>query len=223
MNASSAQAGGKNPCGLDLRTPRPDRYRGRLRLHCRGCRRVRRNHCRRAVKDWRQSAVYAAGRMSAGKRRPRLTLSRNDNNILRPGHPAFRHSHQTAAASTRQAPKGSGTRNMPHAASAIGDSMLRKFVMSSGALASGQGRNLNKVLTTGARNDWLMVNAGLHGNGVPFAPDAPESAARRSADWRQQVGNFDATFGLCQRWGPVLTKGLQTWRRRRPTAEGPLP
>jgi hypothetical protein len=26
MNASFAQAGGKNPCGLDLRAPRPDRY-----------------------------------------------------------------------------------------------------------------------------------------------------------------------------------------------------
>jgi hypothetical protein len=45
--------------------------------------------------------------------------------------------------------------------------------MSSGAPASGQGDNLNKVLTTRAGNDWRMVN-------VP------------------QVGNFDATFALCQ-------------------------
>ncbi len=79
--------------------------------------------------------------------------------MLRHGHPAFRHSHQMAAASKRQAPKGSGTRNMPHVASATGELILRKLVMSSGALASGQGRNLNKVLTTRVKNDWHMVNA----------------------------------------------------------------
>jgi hypothetical protein len=73
-----------------------------------------------------------------------------------------------AAASKRQAPKGSGTRNMPHVASATGELILRKFVMSSGAPASGQGRNLNKVLTTSAGNDWRMVNAPPHGNGVSF-------------------------------------------------------
>jgi hypothetical protein len=84
-----------------------------------------------------------------------------------------------AAASKRQAPKGSGTKNMPHVASATGELILRKFVMSSGAPASGQGLNLNKVLTTRAGNDWSMVNA-------------------PPAGWRQQVGNFDATFGLCQ-------------------------
>jgi hypothetical protein len=113
-------------------------------------------------------AQYAAGRMSAGKCRPRLTLSRNDANILRHGHPVFRHSHQMAAASKRQAPKGSGTRNMPHVASANGELILRKLVMSSGALASGQGRNLNKVLTTSVKNDWRMVNAPPHGKGVSF-------------------------------------------------------
>jgi hypothetical protein len=63
-----------------------------------------------------------------------------------------------AAASKRQAPKGSGTRNMPHVASATGELILRKFGMSSGALASGQGENLNKVLMTRAGNDRHMVN-----------------------------------------------------------------
>jgi hypothetical protein len=88
--------------------------------------------------------------------------------MLRHGHPAFRHSHQMAAASKRQAPKGSGTRNMPHVASATGELILRKLVMSSGALASGQGRNLNKGLTTRVKNDLCMVNAPPHGKGVPF-------------------------------------------------------
>ena len=69
--------------------------------------------------------------------------------MLPHGHPVFRHSHQMAAASKRQAPKGSGTRNMPQVASATGELILRKFGMSSGALASGQGENVNKVLTMG--------------------------------------------------------------------------
>ena len=43
-------------------------------------------------------------------------------------------------------------------ASATGELILQKYVMSSGALASGQGRNPNKVLTTGAKNDWRVVN-----------------------------------------------------------------
>ena len=73
-----------------------------------------------------------------------------------------------AAASKRQAPKGSGTRNMPHVASATGELILRKLVMSSGALASGQGGNLNKVLTTSVKNDWRMVNAPPHGKDVSF-------------------------------------------------------
>jgi hypothetical protein len=73
-----------------------------------------------------------------------------------------------AAASKRQAPKGSGTRNMPHVASATGELILRKLVMSSGALASGQRRNLNKVLTVAVENDWRMVNAQPHGRGVSF-------------------------------------------------------
>lgn len=87
---------------------------------------------------------------------------------------------------------------MPHVASATGELILRKFGMSSGALASGQGENLNKVLTMSARNHWRMVNAPAHGGDVAFAPDAPGSAgmARRSANRR--VGSFDATFGLCQ-------------------------
>ena len=91
-----------------------------------------------------------------------------------------------AAASKRQAPKGSGTRNMPHVASATGELILRKFVMSSGAPASGQGRNLNKVLTARAENDWRMVNAPPRGSGPALR-----------LHW--QVGSiFDATFGLCQ-------------------------
>jgi hypothetical protein len=73
-----------------------------------------------------------------------------------------------AAASKRQAPKGSGTRNMPHVASATGELILRKLVMSSGALASGQGDTLNKVLTTSVKNDWRMVNAPPHGKAVSF-------------------------------------------------------
>jgi hypothetical protein len=89
-----------------------------------------------------------------------------------------------AAASKRQAPKGSGTRNMPQVASAIGELILRKFVMSSGALASGQGGNLNKVLTASVKNDGRMVNARRRG------------MAQRAAEW--QAGNFDATSGLCQ-------------------------
>jgi hypothetical protein len=76
-----------------------------------------------------------------------------------------------AAASKRQAPKGSGTRNMPHVASATGELILRKLVMSSGAPASGQGRNLNKVLTMGVENDCRMVNAPPHGKVVSFCTD----------------------------------------------------
>jgi hypothetical protein len=138
------------------------------------------------------------GESAAGKCRTRLIPSRSDNNILRHGHPVFRHSHQMAAASKRQAPKGSGTRNMPHVASATGELILRKLVMSSGAPASGRGENLNKVLTMGVKNDCRMVNAPPRCNGISFAPDAPGSAARCSADRRRQAGNFDATFGLCQ-------------------------
>jgi hypothetical protein len=46
--------------------------------------------------------------------------------------------------------------------------ILRKFGMSSGALASGQGRNLNKVLTASVKNDWRMVNAPPPGKSVSF-------------------------------------------------------
>jgi hypothetical protein len=82
-----------------------------------------------------------------------------------------------AAASKRQAPKGSGTRNMPQVASATGELILRKFGMSSDAAASGQGHILNKVLTTRAGNDSGMVNAPSRGSGndVPFTQDQPES------------------------------------------------
>ena len=166
------------------------------------------------------------GEWAPGKPRRRLTASRNENNILRHGHPVFRHSHQMAAASNRQAPKGSGTRNMPQVASATGELIFRKFVMSSGALASGQRHNLNKVLTARAGNDWLMVNAPPRSgsNGAPFTQDQPESAGGPPiAGWRQPVGNFDATFGLCQRFGCIWMKGLQTWRKPRPDAEAPLP
>lgn len=150
----------------------------------------------RSASALRATFAYFSPKAPPGKRalskcRRRQTASRSDDNILRHGHPVFRHSHQMAAASKRQAPRGSGTRNMPHAASATGDLIPRKFVMSSGALASGQGGNLNKVLTTRAGNDSRMVNA------------PPRGIARRMADWRLQVGNFDATFGLCQRFGLV--------------------
>jgi hypothetical protein len=109
-----------------------------------------------------------------------------------------------AAASKRQAPKGSGTRNMPHVASATGELIPRKFVISSGA-ASGQGDNLNKVLTTRADNDRRMVNAPPRSNGVSLAPECAgtHGATRRMADRRQEVGNFDATFSLCQPWGSL--------------------
>ena len=94
-----------------------------------------------------------------------------------------------AAASKRQAPKGSGTRNMPQVASATGELILRKFVMSSGAPASGQGRILNKVLTTRAGKDWRMVNVPPRtgSNGVPFKQDQPESAGWPGA-WLTGVG-----------------------------------
>jgi hypothetical protein len=95
-----------------------------------------------------------------------------------------------AAASKRQAPKGSGTRNMPHVASATGELILRKFVMSSGALASGQGGNLNKVLTTSVKNDWRMVNALPHGNGVSFCTGVRRQTRYGSADRRRQAVNF---------------------------------
>jgi hypothetical protein len=39
---------------------------------------------------------------------------------------------------------------MPQVASATGELILRKLVMSSGAPASGQDENVNKVLTMGA-------------------------------------------------------------------------
>jgi len=129
------------------------------------------------------------GVRAPGKCRPRLTPSHNDDNILRHGHPVFRHSHQTAAASKRQAPRGSGTRNMPQVASATGDLMPRKFVMSSGASASGQGDNLNKVLMTGAGNDWRMVNAPPRSNGVSFAQHAPASEGWPGA-WLTGVGRW---------------------------------
>jgi hypothetical protein len=141
------------------------------------------------------------GELTPGKCRRRLTASPNDDTMPRHGHPVFRHSHQMAAASKRQAPKGSGTRNMPQVASATGELILRKFVMSSGAPASGQGRILNKVLTRSAGNEWGMVNAPARGSGndVPFTPDQPESAGWPGA-WLTGVGrgNFDATSGLCQ-------------------------
>ena len=110
----------------------------------------------------------ASAELAPGKCRRRQTASRNDNNILRHGHPVFRQSHQMAAASKRQAPKGSGTRNMPQVASATGELILRKFGMRSGAVASGQGRILNKVLTTRTGKDWRMVNAPPHAKGVSF-------------------------------------------------------
>jgi hypothetical protein len=91
--------------------------------------------------------------------------------MLRHGHPVFRHSHQMAAASKRQAPNGSGTRNMPQVASATGELILRKLGMSSGAPTSGLGLNLNKVLTTGVKNVWRMVNAPPHGECVSLSAD----------------------------------------------------
>jgi hypothetical protein len=103
--------------------------------------------------------------------------------MLPHGHPAFRHSHQMAAASKRQAPKGSGTRNMPHVASATGELILRKLVMSSGALASGQGRNLNKILMAGVENDRRMVNAPPHGKSVSFC-----TGSRREMRYGQALG-----------------------------------
>jgi hypothetical protein len=57
---------------------------------------------------------------------------------------------------------------MPHVASATGELILRKLVISSAAPVSGQGWNLNKVLTTSVKNDWRMVNAPPHGKGVSF-------------------------------------------------------
>jgi hypothetical protein len=67
---------------------------------------------------------------------------------------------------------------MPHVASATGELILRKFGMSSGAVASGQGRILNKVLTRGAGKEWRMVNGPprSRSNCVPFTQDQPESA-----------------------------------------------
>jgi len=88
-----------------------------------------------------------------------------------------------AAASKRQAPKGSGTRNMPHVASAIGELILRKFGIGSGAAASGQGRNLNKVLTASVKNDWRMVNAPPHGKSVSFC-----TAVRRETRYGSAFG-----------------------------------
>jgi hypothetical protein len=94
-----------------------------------------------------------------------------------------------AAASKRQAPKGSGTRNMPQVASATGELILRKFVMNSAAPASGQGRILNKVLTTSAGNDWRMVNAPPHGKVVSFCTDV------RRETWDGQAPGWLASAG----------------------------
>jgi hypothetical protein len=90
---------------------------------------------------------------------------------------------------------------MPHVASATGELILRKLVMSSGALASGQGRNLNKVLTTGVGNDSRMVNAPPRGNGVSFCTVVRRKtrygcSVRPAGVSRRPI--FDATFGLCQ-------------------------
>jgi hypothetical protein len=70
-------------------------------------------------------------------------------------------------------------------ASATGELILRKFVMSSGAPASGQGRNLNKVLTASVKNDRGMVNAPPPGKDVSFC--TPGSAGWPSA-WLTGVG-----------------------------------
>jgi hypothetical protein len=90
---------------------------------------------------------------------------------------------------------------MPHVASATGELILRKFVMSSGAPASGQGDTLNKVLTVSAGNDWRMVNAPPYGKGVSFGT----VVRRETRVWSGalltgvgRLGDFDATFGLCQ-------------------------
>lgn len=53
----------------------------------------------------------------------------NSDNSLQHGLPILRQSHQMAAANTKQAPSGSGTRNAPHAASATGDLIVRIFII----------------------------------------------------------------------------------------------
>ena len=72
-----------------------------------------------------------------------------------------------------------------------------------------------------------MVNAPAHrrSGGNQFTPDQPESAAwPPMADWRLEVGSFDATSGLCQQPREIVwMKGLQTWRKPRPAAEAQLP
>jgi hypothetical protein len=70
---------------------------------------------------------------------------------------------------------------MPHVASAIGELILRKFGMSSGAPASGQGRNLNKVLTASVKNDRRMVNAPPHGKGDSFCTGVRQETRYGSA------------------------------------------
>jgi hypothetical protein len=83
---------------------------------------------------------------------PRTARSQNDDGV-RPERPILRNSHQIAAANTKQVPSGSGTKSAPHAARAIGDLISRNFAMRAAALPSGQGNNLNELLTPRARGN----------------------------------------------------------------------
>jgi hypothetical protein len=88
---------------------------------------------------------------------------------------------------------------MPQVASATGELILRKFVMSSGAPASGQGGILNKVLTTRAGKDWRMVNAPPHSSsdGIPFTPDQPQSADSPAHGWLAPQGAILTRHPVC--------------------------
>jgi hypothetical protein len=66
-----------------------------------------------------------------------------ENRVRCRSHPILRHSHQIPAANTKQIPSGSGTRNAPQAARAIGDLISRTLMMGTacGVLASGRGKS----------------------------------------------------------------------------------
>jgi hypothetical protein len=84
--------------------------------------------CRRAAADARPvRGLIAIGAGHAGHRQRIWQISRAVRGRRAQAPYNLRYDHQIAAASTRQAPSGSGTQNAPNVASATGDLIFRKL------------------------------------------------------------------------------------------------